>query len=157
MHEDVVIRKARPADLAACAAIVVDEITSVSYLPDPPDLAEMIDIFEKAAASGRHITVADRGGEIIGYTSTEPRADMVPHLHALYLKPAHREGGVGKRLLDAVKIDWPQGFELTVFELNEDAQRLYLREGLREIPKRRDDDTEEGVPTLLMVWDGEAA
>ena len=44
--------------------------------------------------------------------------------------------------------------QLTVFEPNVDAKRFYEREGFREVPEGRRDDTEEGVPILLMRWRG---
>ena len=54
--------------------------------------------------------------------------------------------------MDEVKSRCPDRIELTVFEPNDDARRFSVREGFVEVPEGRTDDTDEGVPVLLMRW-----
>ena len=102
----------------------------------------------------RTIFVAEEQGEILGYLSMNPQDGFVP---ALYLRPGARGKRTGKILLDTAKATHPEGLELTVFEQNTEALEFYAREGFVEDPSRRDDQTEEGIPTLWMRWTGGSA
>ena len=154
MPEGPILRAATVADLRACADIVNDHIDALAWLPRRASRRTVEEAFHVAFADGRNIMVAEADGRVIGYSSVEPREGRPAHLHALYLRPAYRRQGIGKRLLDMAKARFAEGFELTVFEPNGKAKRFYEREGLVEDETRRDDETEEGVPTLMMVWRG---
>ena len=54
--------------------------------------------------------------------------------------------------MDKAKLRSPKQIKLTVFEPNEQAKRFYEREGFVELPNERQDETEEGIPTLMMCW-----
>ena len=154
---NLIVRPATETDLQACADIVNDHIDALAWLPRTASRRTIEEAFQTAFAEGRLMRVAECEGRVIGYSSAEPREDWPAHLHALYLRPAFRRQGIGKRLLDATKADFPDGVELTVFEPNGKAKRFYEREGLIEDEARRDDETEEGVATLMMVWTGTSA
>lgn len=145
------VRRARATDLPSCAAIINDYIDATAWLPRVLDHQAIADMYSPALLEKRTIFVAEYGGEVIGYLSMDHVAGFI---HALYLRPDVRGEGRGKALLDAAKEARQQGFELTVFEPNTHAMRFYVREGLREVPEGRNDDTPEGVPTLLMRWQG---
>lgn len=146
-----VVRRAAAPDLSACAAIINDYMDATDWLPRTVDRKTIEEMFAPALLNKRTIFVAEDGDAIIGYLSMDHEAGFI---HALYLRPHAQNMGLGKALLDAAKDARPQGFELTVFEPNADAMRFYLREGLVEVPEGRKDDTEEGVPTVLMRWQG---
>lgn len=142
-----VIRHATAADLPACAAIINDYIDQTGWLPRTKSRDELAGFFTPELLQKRTVLVADVGGEIAAYVSV---ADGF--LYAIYIAPGYRRSGLGKMLLDELKLQYPAQLELTVFELNVAARRFYEREGFHEVPERRDDKTEEGVPTLLMRW-----
>jgi putative acetyltransferase len=148
------VRLATPSDLPACAAIINDYIDATPWLPRTISRDALEKVFTPDLLESRVVLVADNDNAIAGYASLDDEAGF---LHALYLRPEARGRGVGKALLDATKTVRPTGFALTVFEPNSDACRFYLREGLIEVPEGRKTDTEEGIPTLLMRWPGEAA
>lgn len=148
------VRPATTADLPVCAAIINEYIDATEWLPRTIDHTAVEALFVPSLLEARTLFVAEAHDEIMGYLSMNPEDGFVP---ALYLKPAARGKGIGKILLDAAKAAHPDGLELTVFERNTDALRFYAREGFREDPSRRDDTTEEGIPTLWMRWPGGAA
>ncbi|MBC7283334.1 GNAT family N-acetyltransferase [Hoeflea sp.] len=150
--DTVGVRRATVPDLPACAAIINDYMDAATdWLPRVIDHDAIRDMYSPALLDKRTIFVAEDEDAIIGYLSMDHQAGFI---HALYLRPHAQGKGLGKALLDAAKEARPQGFELTVFEPNADASRFYHREGLVEVPESRNDKTPEGVPTLLMRWQG---
>jgi GNAT superfamily N-acetyltransferase len=147
------IRRAGATDLDSCAAIINDYMDFTDWLPRAISRQAIAEMYSPALLDKRIIFVAEYDGEVTGYLSMDHRAGFI---HAIYLRPHARGAGLGKALLNAAKQARPQGFELTVFEPNSDALRFYIREGLVEVPQGRKDDTPEGVPTLLMRWQGGA-
>ena len=94
------------------------------------------------AASDAVVLVADREGEVIGYTyaglegfdymSLRGPAGV---LHDIVVDPAHRGGGVGRLLLDstlaALRERGARQVVLSTAERNAAAQRLFARAGFR--------------------------
>ncbi|MCY0096289.1 GNAT family N-acetyltransferase [Hoeflea ulvae] len=147
-----VLRQATIADLPVCATIINDYIDATGWLPRTTDHAAVEALFVPSLLESRTMFVVEDHGDILGYLSMSDDG-FVP---ALYLRPSARGKGVGRMLLDAAKAAHPSGLELTVFERNTDALRFYEREGFHEDPARRDDTTEEGIPTLWLRWPGGA-
>ena len=88
------------------------------------------------------VRVAERGGEVIGYTyagveGTDYMALRGPAgvLYDIVVDPAHRGQGVGKLLLDdalaALAAKGAPRVVLSTAERNESAQRLFARAGFR--------------------------
>lgn len=88
------------------------------------------------------VMVADREGEVIGYVyaAVEPRdwmslRDSAGVIHDVIVDPAHRQGGVGRQLLDAalafLKERGAPRVVLQTAERNEPAQRLFENAGFR--------------------------
>lgn len=148
------IRMAELADLPICATIINDYIDATQWLPRTISRDAVEGLFVPSLLDQRTLFIAEEQGEILGYLSMNPQDGFVP---ALYLSPAARGKGTGRLLLDAAKAAHPDGLDLTVFERNTEALQFYAREGFVEDPSRRDDKTEEGIPTLWMRWPGEAA
>lgn len=148
------VRTAELADLPFCAAIINDYIDATEWLPRTISRDAVEALFVPSLLDQRTLFIAEEQGEILGYLSMNPQDGFVP---ALYLHPGARGKGIGRLLLDAAKAAHPDGLELTVFERNTEALRFYAREGFVEDPSRRDDKTDEGIPTLWMRWPGEPA
>lgn len=148
------LRPATATDLPTCAAIINDYIDATEWLPRTASRDAVEALFVPALLEKRRLFIAEEQGEILGYLSMNPQDGFVP---ALYLSPAARGKGTGRLLIDAAKATHPDSLELTVFERNTEALRFYAREGFVEDPSRRDEKTEEGIPTLWMRWPGEAA
>lgn len=142
-----VIRPATVDDLRACATIINDYIDATEWLPRVKSREEIAGFFTPELLQKRTVLVADAGGEIAAYVSI---ADG--WLYAIYVAPGHRGAGLGRLLLDHLKQRFPEKLELTVFEPNADARRFYEREGFHEVPEGRVDNTDEGIPVLLMRW-----
>lgn len=145
-----VIRAAVAADLPACAEIVNDWLDEAGWLPRPKCRDEIAAMFEPALLTRRRMLVAEDAGQVVGYLTMAEDGD-VP---ALYLAPPARGWGLGRRMLDRAKAMSADGITLRVWEPNTAARRFYAREGFIELPKRRDDAPEEGVPTLWLRWPG---
>ncbi|MEA2563425.1 MAG: hypothetical protein QOH06_4929 [Acidobacteriota bacterium] len=88
------------------------------------------------------ILVAERGGEVVGYTyaGVEGNDYMALRgpagvLHDIVVDPAHRGNGVGRMLLDAtleaLEAKGAPRVVLSTAERNEPAQRLFARAGFR--------------------------
>jgi ribosomal protein S18 acetylase RimI-like enzyme len=152
-YEDMpLIRAATVDDLPACAEIINDYIDATAWLPRTKSRAEIAGFFAPELLTSRIVLVAEIDGEVGAYLSMSREG----WVYGLYLAPHARSRGIGRMLIDRAKAVQPTQLELTVFEPNVDARRFYEREGFREVPERRDEDTDEGIPTLLMRWRGSA-
>lgn len=150
---DPIIRAAVAADLPACAQIINDWLDATDWLPRTRNRDQIAAMFGPDLLTRRRVLVAEEGGVVLGYLSMTGEGDIP----ALYLSPAARGRGVGRRLMDRAKALSPTGITLRVWEPNSGAQRFYAREGFVEVPELRDEATEEGVPTLWLCWRGAVA
>jgi putative acetyltransferase len=153
MTTSAVIRPATAADLPACAGIINDYIDATDWLPRIHSREELAGFFTPELIQKRTVLVAEMDGDVVGYMTMSAEG-MVP---ALYLSPLARGQGIGTMLLDRAKALSPAKVELTMFEPNHAARRFYEREGFVEVPEARKDDTDEGIPILLMRWGPEAS
>lgn len=71
--------------------------------------------------------VAVDGARLLGFAAFAPET---AHLHQLFVDRTAQGRGVGKHLLDAVKLQFPRGFGLNTHVDNRGARRFYEREGL---------------------------
>lgn len=146
-----VIRRAEIKDLGACATIVNDYVDATPWLPRVHPRETIARMFSPELLNERIIWVVEMAGEVAGYMSL----DTADRVQALYLAPHARGKGLGKRLLDLVKMACPKGFDLRVYEPNEAAHRFYLREGLEEVPGSHTTDNDERIMQFVMRWRGE--
>jgi len=142
-----VIRRAGLADLPACAAIINDYVDATLWLPRTHSRETIEGFFTAELLEKRAVWLAELDGEIVGYMSSAGG-----FVYALYLAPQARGLGIGPMLIERARAASPGRIELTVFEPNLDARRFYEREGFVEVPEGRKEDTDEGIPTLLMRW-----
>ena len=144
------IRPATEADLAACARIVNDYIDATDWLPRAKSREELAALFTPELFASRVVLVADVADAVVACLSVSKEG----FVHGIYVDLPFRKHGIGKLLMDEAKARFPGGLELTVFEPNTGAYHFYEREGFRELPDRRLENPDEGVPLLLMRWGG---
>jgi ribosomal protein S18 acetylase RimI-like enzyme len=92
------------------------------------------------------VTVAEIGGEVVGFAQARPSRDDPPvrplELTALYLRAAQHGSGSGQALLDAAVGD--RSASLWVAEENPRARRFYERNGFAP----------DGGRKVLPDWNG---
>ena len=137
----VVIRRATPADATEVAAMVREiaaheDQTAHVHVPD----AQWHGLLERPEVV---VLLAERNGAAVGYVSAIRQLHLwtgsdVLNLDDLYVRPGHRDAGVGRQLMAALAavaapeqllIRW--GMEVD----NVDAQRFYRRLGATLRPK----------------------
>jgi ribosomal protein S18 acetylase RimI-like enzyme len=137
----VTIRRATPADAADVAAMVGE----IAALEDQTAHVHADDARWRALLGRPDVIVllAERGGAVVGYVSALRQLHLwtggdVLNLDDLYVRPGHRDAGVGRRLMTALAclaaperllIRW--GMEVD----NVEAQRFYRRLGATLRPK----------------------
>ena len=146
----VTIRPAAAADLPALGllgALLVrlhHAFDPARFIPARPRAEEGYASFLASQLEERGVVVlvADRGGEVVGYSyssieGTDYMALRGPAglLHDIVVDPAYRGQGVGRMLLDAtlteLKARGAPRVVLSTAERNEAAQRLFARAGFR--------------------------
>jgi putative acetyltransferase len=142
---DVVIRAAREGDLVACAAIVNADIDARGFMPRMVSVEAIEALFVPSLLEARVLLVAEAGGDVLGYLSSEPSGDV----RGFYVRGDAQGRGVGRALMDGAKAQFPGGLRLTVFEPNAGGRRFYAREGFVDTGVRSVDD---GVVVMHLEW-----
>ena len=135
------IRPATPADAPEVAAMVGE----IAALEDQSAHVHVDVERWRSLLARREVTVllAERAGEAVGYVSAVRRLHLwsggdVLALDDLYVRPGHRDAGVGRRLRGALAaVAAPEELLVTwgVEVDNVDAQRFYRRVGATLRPK----------------------
>ncbi|MSU92233.1 GNAT family N-acetyltransferase [Rhodobacteraceae bacterium 2CG4] len=144
------MRRARPKDAAACAAILRGWIDETPWFRTAhPPRADARSVAGRIDAGA--VTVAERGGAVAAFLALE--GDYVA---CLYVAPDARGAGLGRRLIARAKRR-RQRLCLWTFQANAAARRFYEREGFVE--RRRTDgrDNDEGLPDVEYVWPAQEA
>ena len=160
----VTIRPAAPADLRAVGrlgAVLVrthHDFDPKRFMPATPQTERGYASFlgSQLADPDVIVLVAERGGEVLGYTyAAVEGVDYMSLrgpagvLHDIVIDPTHRGRGVGRMLLDAtltaLEARGAPRVVLSTAERNEAAQRLFARAGFRRtmIEMTRELDGEE--------------
>ena len=147
------IRRAGAADLAAYVLLVNDYIDQTGWLARAKSRDVVAAMFVPDLLQERVVLLAVMARQITGYLSVPATGRVGARCPAAGLR-GHR---IGKRLLHALKALHRDGLTLTTHEPNDGARRCYARQGLLEVPGRRCDATDKGVPALLLRWPGGAA
>jgi ribosomal protein S18 acetylase RimI-like enzyme len=114
-------------------SLVADTLREFGFEPDPeidPDLAA-------PASTYIALWVAVAGGEVVGSVALRDLGGSELELKRMYLRPATRGRGIGKRLL-AVALEWARANGARVIRLDtsermEIAQGLYEAHGFRRV------------------------
>lgn len=158
-----VLRPATPADAEAgarCHAACWRE--AYAAIVDPVVLRRSTDDLEGRTERWREQLrcgvddrwIAERGGEVVGFSSAGPgRDDDLPgrELFACYVRAAEWGTGLGARLLEAVVGDGPA--YLWVFQANSRARAFYRKHGFVEDGTVKDEPRFER-PEIRMVRGG---
>ena len=128
------IRPAKPSDAIACAQIIRDWGDETPWMVPLDDLEPMAASWKDLLTPGM-AWVATRGDQVVGFCVRED-----DNITGLYIAKSARSQGVGKRLLDLAKEnrDW---ITVWAYALNTEALRFYRREGLVEICREPEPDS----------------
>jgi [ribosomal protein S18]-alanine N-acetyltransferase len=131
MGDEIMIRRARPEDIAA-----ITEIEAVSF-PDPWSagvLAETLSYFQKT------FFVATYRGSVTGFIAgglEDTGEELYGHICNLAVAPPFRNNGVGEMLVQREEhqfaIELASGVQLEVRLSNHGAQQFYRKIGYREV------------------------
>lgn len=108
MTDEVVIRAARPADMASLAAIYRHHVLNgvASFEEVPPEPAEMSRRRRAILARGLPYLVAEKAGRIVGYCYASPYRPRSAYRFAvedsIYVDAAEVGHGIGRALLQAL-------------------------------------------------------
>ena len=139
------IRRARPEDVDAIAALYERSLATLNFLPTLHTLEEHRAWFGRVVAE-REVWVWQEVA-VLGFIALD--ATTVDYL---YLEPKVTGRGIGSALLDHAKKRRPKGFTLWTFQQNEGARRFYERHGLRAIRFTDGEGNEERTPDVLYEW-----
>ncbi|MBX3737376.1 MAG: GNAT family N-acetyltransferase [Candidatus Didemnitutus sp.] len=131
------LRPARAEDSAACRALVHGVLVEFGLPPDPcgtdADLTDVVAHY--AARGGDFVVLVDATDTIVGTCGLFPVAPGGVELRKMYLTPAWRGRGQGRRLLDwAIARARALGFRRLTLEtatVLQDAIALYERHGFQ--------------------------
>lgn len=121
------IRRAVPADQAACAGIFIATVTAT--FPNEPAAGKTAEAYASSIL-GEEQWVAFRGGNVIGYISVYWPTNFI---HSLYIKPDFQGQGAGRTLLSTVLQLAKGDMELKTDKANERALAFYRRLGWRAV------------------------
>jgi GNAT superfamily N-acetyltransferase len=115
-------------------SLVGDTLREFGFEPDPDIDPDLVD----PASTYTALWVALAEGEVVGSVALRDLGDKELELKRMYLRPAHRGRGRGKRLL-AIPLEWARANGATVLRLDtsermEAARRLYEAHGFRPVP-----------------------
>ena len=139
------IRPYRHGDLDAVAALWHASWLSTGVaLEKPVSVAELRERFPEEIAKGWTVYVATLDANVIGFISIAGHT-----LEQLFIAPEYQNRGIGKTLLDFVKAQRPDGFDL-ITAVESRAPKFYEREGLTRREESHHPDY--GHPIVRYEW-----
>jgi GNAT superfamily N-acetyltransferase len=142
----VVIRPARPDDVAAIAVLFRRSFGGLGFLPTlhtpEEDLAHFARLVDEEEA-----WVAETEGGVVAFATLDRTM-----LNNLYVDPPAQGHGIGTALLEHAKRRRPGGFRLWTFQRNDGARRFYERHGFDVVKLTDGSGNEEHEPDLLYEW-----
>ena len=133
------IRRVRPEELGACAALYV-QVLRDTFTWMPPERHRETDFYRAAREEDVYVALED--GRIVGLAAVFAPQNF---LHSLYV--TERGRGIGKALLAHVALTLDGPLQLKCQAANLRAQAFYEREGFRCTERGEDD----GVAWLRLV------
>lgn len=142
------IRSATAEDMPLCALILNRWIDATCWMPRCHDPDDVIRHYCEKVWTERKSFVADINATVAGFLALSEEGFVT----ALYVDRDHRGRGLGARLLERAKDEFPDGLQLWTFLANSGARAFYQRAGFVE-ERRTEGDNEEGLPDVLYRWD----
>ena len=139
------IRRARPEDVDAIAAVFRRSFATLDFLPTlhTPD--------EDRAFLARMLAEQDvwlaEDGRIVGFLALEGDLGTL-----FYVDPDEHDRGIGSALFAEAQRARPAGFRFWVFQQNEKARRFYEKRGCRALEFTDGSGNEEKEPDVLYEW-----
>ena len=146
----VTLRPARSTDAGTTGKILHGFSRENDWMPDLHSCAETIAFCGHMIDQG-WVTVAEASDTLVGFLALNGT-----DVHSLYLTPAARGQGIGKRLLDHAKVQHPR-LSLFAFQANIGACRFYERNGFVEVARSDGADNDENLPEIKYVWRSKGA
>ena len=129
-----------PGDYIAFNQLVREYIAQLGFEVDFQDVdVELAEVQHRYGHDGRGAAILGitPTGEVVGIAGLRDLGGQACELKRMYVKPAHRNGGIGKRLCEeAVSIARRLGYHtirLDSLDRMESAKRLYEAQGFRPI------------------------
>jgi GNAT superfamily N-acetyltransferase len=144
---ELVLRRARPDDAAACAAVFNDWVDATEWMPRVHPHEDVMRYYFDHVLAHCEVTVAEVEDRVRGFLTL----DCEGLIAGFYLAPELRGRGIGHAMLATVKARAAGRLRLWTFVANEGARRFYAREGFVEAV-RTDGDNEEGLPDVMLEW-----
>lgn len=143
MTIDIAIRPAKPADIAAVRAVLVETWhDTYDALIGANKVREITDSWHSAENLARQLDlpdcafwVAEADSAVVGHVFANAQKPPVLTISRLYVLPARQRQGIGKRLLDEVIARYPavEIVRLVVEAENAKGLAFYEREGFRSV------------------------
>ena len=129
-----------PGDYQSFTSLAHEYILSLGFEVDFHDIAlEMAEAQRRygEAGGGAALLVVDKTGAAIGIAAIRDLSEKVCELKRMYVKPAYRAGGIGKRLCEeSIRVARRLGYQsmrLDTLGRLTAANRLYQSQGFRRI------------------------
>jgi GNAT superfamily N-acetyltransferase len=146
MGRKISIRRAVATDADEMSALFSAALKSMPFFPKlHSDEEDRTFVHAFVWNSETWIVLID--GRIAGLASIDGH-----RLDHLYVHPARRNEGIGLMLLDRVKAQRPNGFDLWTFQANKGARRFYERHGLEAVERTDGSRNEERLPDVRYAW-----
>ena len=146
MGTNISIRRATPTDAFETATVFSAALKSMAFFPKLHTDLEDRD-FVRSFIESAETWIALNDGRVIGLACLE--GDWLSHL---YVDPFWHDRGVGTALLERVKAQRPNGFQLWAFQANAGARRFYERHGCIAAEFTDGSRNEEQLPDMRYVW-----
>jgi GNAT superfamily N-acetyltransferase len=146
MGTNITIRRAGTTDAFETARIFSAALKSMAFFPKLHSDDEDRD-FVRGFIETAETWIALNEGRVIGLACLE--GDWLSHL---YVDPFWHDRGVGTALLERVKTQRPNGFQLWAFQANYGARRLYERHGCVAAEFTDGSRNDEKLPDVRYVW-----
>ncbi|MEQ8144993.1 GNAT family N-acetyltransferase [Streptomyces sp. OP7] len=146
--DDVVLRRADPADAQAAADVWLRSFAAA--LPSvrrAHDDAEVRAWFSHVVVPRHETWVAVVDSGVVGVLVLEGG-----ELEQLYLDPSWRGRGLGDRFVALAKQRRPDGLALWTFQVNAPARRFYERHGFLAVEHTDGSGNEEREPDVRYLW-----
>jgi putative acetyltransferase len=140
------LRLATPADADEIAALFTASRRLLDFLPELHTPEEDRGFIREHILPRYRVTVAERGGRIVGFVSDKPG-----WIENLYVAPERLGSGIGSALLKDAK-SRNERLELWCFLDNHRARAFYEKHGFHEIERTDGANNEERLPDIRFGW-----